>query len=304
MQPIEANGLRIDRVVESCGPTYPPEVLLPELRPELLVEHRDWLEPDFLDRESGLLGMSFHSYLVRTGQHTILVDACVGDAKERPAFPEWHQQRTPYLERLRGCGVEPEEIDYVFCTHLHPDHVGWNTRLEEGRWVPTFPNAQYLFARSEWEHWSAYAVADSDPEAIYPPPVREVMRACYRDSVSPVVTAGQSRLVDDGYELAAGIWIESAPGHTPGNAVLNLDLPGFRAVLSGDVVHHPLQIVDPTLSSAFCFDASLSRTTRLRFLEAHRAKGSIVLPAHFPGLTAVLLDDSPRGFRFRVAESP
>jgi glyoxylase-like metal-dependent hydrolase (beta-lactamase superfamily II) len=299
MQPIEAEGLRIDQVVESFGPTYPPEMLLPELRAELLDEHRDWLEPHFLDRASGLLGMSFHSFVIRTESHTILVDGCVGDAKERPAFPAWHQQRTPYLERLRLCGLAPEDIDYVFCTHLHPDHVGWNTRLEGGHWVPTFPNAEYLFARDEWEHWSAYAVADSDPEAIYPPPVREVMRACYRDSVSPVVAAGQSRLVEDGHELAAGIWIESAPGHTPGNAVLNLELPSFRAVLSGDVVHHPLQIVDPTLSSAFCFDASLARTTRSSFLEAHREKGSLVLPAHFPGPTAIVLDDSQRGFRFR-----
>ncbi len=286
MQPIERNAIRIDRLVEREGPLYPLAVLLPSLSPERVAAERSWLLPSFLDETSGLLTMSVHSYVIRTSRRTILVDGCVGNDKERAGFGSWHHQKTPYLARLGALGLRPPDIDIVFCTHLHPDHVGWNTRLADGRWVPTFPNASYLFGRVEWEQWRGFAEDEAAPTGPYPPAVCEVLRACYRDSVLPVVEAGLSRLVEDGHEIDKGITVQLAPGHTPGNAVVDIDVPGLRAVLSGDVVHHPLQVRFPEASSAFCFDAARSAATRRAFLEAASESRRLLLPAHFPAPTA------------------
>lgn len=296
MQTILRGSLRIDRVVETEGPTYPLSVLLPDLEPQQLEPYRDWLLPRFIDPESKLLQMSFHSFVLRSENHTILVDACVGNDKERPAFPEWHRQQTPYLERLAESGVSPEEIDFVFCTHLHPDHVGWNTRQQDDRWVPTFPRAKYLFARTELAHWEAYARGEVSVDP-YPEAVSGVLRACYRDSVLPIVEAGRAILIDDGHELDVGIEVKQRPGHTPGNAVVEIDRGDFRAVLSGDVVHHPIQLIFPDQSSAFCFDPDRSRETRRKFLESHADRGTLLLPAHFPTPTAGELVSNGPGFR-------
>lgn len=298
MNTIRSSGLSLDCVVESSGPTYPVPVLLPDLDPSLIERERHWLEPAYHDVQSGQLVLSFHSFLLRSERHTILVDACVGNDKERPGFPEWHRQKFPYLERLQRLGVAPEAVDFVCCTHLHPDHVGWNTRLEDGRWVPTFANATYLFARTEWTHWQTYANAKPDPTDPTPEPVRRVLRDCYRDSVHPVVEAGRAQLIDDGHEIEAGIWVEAAPGHTPGNAVLRVERDGLSAVLSGDVMHHPLQILYPEVSSAFCNDPDLSRRTRKAFLESHAETGRVILPAHFPDPTACRIECDGGAFVF------
>ncbi len=300
MQPIVRDHIRIDRLVESEGPMYPPEMLLPTLPAEALDAERDWLCPRFFDPDAGALVMSVHSFVVRTGRYTVLVDACVGNDKERPDFGDWHHQQSPYLARLAALGLAPEDIDVVFCTHLHPDHVGWNTRLRDGRWIPTFPNARYLFARAEWEQWSRYA--DTAPEARpgpYPPPVSAVLADCYRDSVHPVVAAGLSELVDDGFEIERGLRVELAPGHTPGNAVVALETAGFRGLLSGDVLHHPLQVRYPEASSAFCFDRAASAATRRRILEEAAGAGRVLFPAHFPAPTAARIE--PAGAAFEIA---
>ncbi len=299
MQRIEAATICIDRVVESEGPLYPTEVLLPTLSAEQLAAEAPRLTPRCIDPASGLLVLSVHSFVVRTPRRTLLVDACVGNDKERPGFGDWHRQQSPYLERLAALGLRPADIDVVCCTHLHPDHVGWNTRLADGRWVPTFPNATYLFGRVEWEQWSRYAASAPEArEGPYPPPVADVLGVCYRDSVAPVVEAGLSELVDDGYTVDDGIALRLAPGHTPGNAVLEIDRPGLRAVLSGDVVHHPLQVRFPDVSSAFCVDPARSARTRRTCLAAWAADERLVLPAHFPAPTAGRLRPDTDGFAF------
>ena len=253
--------IEVARVVENEGAFSPVDFLLPGFTAELLKEHA-WLQPEFVDRENRVM-MSFHSYVVRTPRHTILIDGCVGNGKERPARPMWHRQEGPYLDRLAAAGVRPEEIDVVFCTHLHADHVGWNTRLRDGRWVPTFPNAKYLFSREENAFWGAKP------------------HAAYVDSVLPVLEAGQAVLVEGSHAIAERMMIDPAPGHTPGHVILKLAERGERAVFCGDVIHHPLQVYAPHWNHAACQMADQSRATRRRVLEDCAAQGALLFPTHF-----------------------
>ncbi len=263
--------LQIDRVVESEVPFIEPEIFLPDFQQEVLEQNRAWLVPQYVDPESGKLKFAFQSYVLRTGRHTILVDTCVGNDKPRPARPTWHMQHWPYLADLAAIGVQPEAVDFVMCTHLHIDHVGWNTRLRDGRWVPTFPNAQYVFARREYAFWEQRHLRSEAG------PVPNV----FADSVLPVMEAGQAELVDMDYQFDDSIWFEPAPGHTDGNVVIHLRSGSARAVLSGDVLHHPLQLVRPEWSSRACEDKELSAKTRRALLEQYADTATLIAPAHF-----------------------
>ena len=150
---IRIGSAAVDGVLEWAGSYRDPLEMYPDATREAVERHRGWLEPDSLDPESGALVMAFQSYLLRTDRLTILIDTCVGNDKNRPLRPNWHRRNWPWMDNLRACGVTPEEIDVVLCTHLHTDHVGWNTRLEDGRWTPTFPNARYLFHEKEYAYW-------------------------------------------------------------------------------------------------------------------------------------------------------
>lgn len=284
----------ITKIVESCGPAMPLDVLLPASEPEAVAAHHHWLEPGFIDPESGLLILSFHSYLIRTPRHTILVDTCVGNDKERPDFPDMHRLQTGYLDKLIRTGINPEQVDFVMCTHMHPDHVGWNTRLRDGRWVPTFPNAKYLFSRVEMDTWKRHAQESENAPAG--DPLGGILRDCFNDSVLPVVEAGQSVLVDDGYEIEDGIQVEAAPGHTPGNVVINLASNNTSAVLSGDVLHHPLQLPYADWSSCFCSDPQLAAETRKELLDRIANTDILLMPAHFPEPTWGRVRGNEAGF--------
>ncbi len=299
MLPQTIGDFSISCVVESQDPTFPLDFLLPSAEPTAVAEHRHWLEPTFIEPATGMLIMSFHSYIIRTERHTIVVDACVGNDKERPDFPEMHRLQRPFLADLAAAGVHPEEVDFLMCTHLHPDHVGWNTRLQDGRWVPTFPNAQYLFGRTELEAWENYAnnVAGG-PDDPLPKPVSNIQRASYLDSVLPVVEAGKAVLIDDGHQVEDGIWVESAPGHTPGNAVINVESNGKSALLCGDSLHHPVQLPFPQWSSAFCSDPVQSAATRRTLLGRIADTGTLLMPAHFPSPTCGRIISKGDGFLF------
>jgi glyoxylase-like metal-dependent hydrolase (beta-lactamase superfamily II) len=265
--------VRVARVVENEGAFSPVDFLLPGFSPELLQEH-GWLRPQFVDPQNRVM-MSFHSYVLRTPRHTILIDGCVGNGKERPARPMWHRQEGPYLERLAQAGVRPEEIDVVFCTHLHADHVGWNTRLRDGRWVPTFPNARYIFAKREYEHWERLHRAGEKPN-----------HDSFADSVLPVMEAKQADLVASDHEIEAGIHLEAAYGHTPGTCLMHVKRPGAHGVFTGDVVHTPVQLADPSLSSRFCSDAAQSAATRRALCERYADTATTWYTGHFPGSSA------------------
>ena len=265
----------VHRIAEFEGPFFPPAEFFPDFDPEVMRENADLLGPRLIDPASGRLVFSFHTFVVKTGKHTILIDSCLGNDKERPTRPQFHRMHTPYLADLARVGVKPEDVDYVMCTHLHWDHVGWNTRLDNGRWVPTIPNARYIMARREFAHWQEVHRGGEDTPH----------RRAFEDSVLPVVQTGQSMLVDDDYSFEDGLWFEGAPGHTPGNVVIHARSGDTTGVFMGDVIHHPLQLLKPEWSTLACTDRELSRKTRTRLIEEHAERGTRLLPAHFPAPT-------------------
>jgi glyoxylase-like metal-dependent hydrolase (beta-lactamase superfamily II) len=267
-------NVTVTRIEEQLGfASRPPEQYLDGFDREMLAQHLDWLVPHHYSPDHDRLITSIHSWLIRTEHHTILLDSCAGNHKNRPGFSRFHQLDTPFLQRLRAAGAPPEEVDIVLCTHLHADHVGWNTMLVDGRWVPTFPNAKYLFSRTENEIGdpARNRAADADLQR----------GGAYRDSVLPVIEAGQAVLVDGDHAIEDGLTIVPAPGHTPGHVALWLANSAGRAVFLGDVLHHPLQIHAPHWNSKFCELPEIARTTRRRLMEQcveHRAP---LFPGHF-----------------------
>ena len=215
-----------------------------------------------------------------------MVDACGGNDKER-ARPHFHRRSWPWLETLRSAGVAPEDIDVVLCTHLHVDHVGWNTRLENGRWVPTFPNARYLIAQREWDYWRA-----AGPAALAAP------GDYITDSVLPIFKAGQADLIGDEHMLASDIALEPAPGHTPGLTLVRLGGGRQEAILCSDLMHHPLQVRYPAWSTRFCTDPDQARRTRVEFFKKHADSGRLVFPTHFPRPTGGTIARDGAGYGF------
>ncbi len=250
----------------------PMATLFPASNPGQLDTERHWLSPDFL--VNGNVRLTVRSWLLQVGRRNILVDACVGDHKERPHRKEWHRRNGgEWIAALAKNRLRPEDIDVVFCTHMHADHVGWNTRLENGRWVPTFPNARYVSSRVEFEHWQAEtAVKDANAAPN-----------CFEDSVLPVMQAGQMDLVDDGWELASGLVLRSSAGHTPGHMSMQVSRGGQRGIFCGDAIHSPIQMVVPEWSSAFCSDPDQARVTRYALLESLAETDDFLIPMHFGG---------------------
>jgi len=266
-------------------------VLLADATSEAFARTRISRDARFVNVPAGTLIMSFHSFVVRTKHGNLLVDSCVGNHKNRPTVPDWHQQEFPYLERLHAAGLAPGDIDFVCCTHLHGDHIGWNTQLEDGRWVPTFKNARYLLAADEVNYWQQLH-ADEPKNAYW---------RSWQDSVLPIIEAGLVDRVASDHEVLPGIRLAPAPGHTPGNVIIELEEGGRRAIMSGDVVHHPVQIERPEWSSVFDSDPDTARRTRYRLLERIADTDTDLLGAHFSGPTALRVVTAGDRFDYRVA---
>ena len=288
MQHTTIGAFAVDRIADYQGPFFPPGDFFPDFDPTVVEEHAALLGPRLIEPGTGKLVFSFHSFVVRTGRHTVLIDACIGNDKERPSRPQFHRMRSSFIDDLAKLGVKPEEVDYVMCTHLHWDHVGWNTRLQDGKWVPTFPNAKYVMAKREFDHWQDFQLSGADsPHAL-----------AFGDSVLPVVKSGQALLVGDDYALDDGLWFESHPGHTPGNVVIHAKSGGARGLFIGDVLHHPLQCLKPEWSTMACTDPDLSRVSRTRLVNEHADTDTLILPAHFPSPTAGHIRRHNAAFRF------
>jgi len=249
-----------------------PPIMFAEWRKEMADQYRDWLVPDFYVPEADNFNVSIHSWLLRTPRNTILIDTCGGNAKERPASPRFNHLDTPYLERLKSAGVAPEDVDYVICTHSHVDHVGWNTRLVEGRWVPTFPKATYILSRTECEARDPRR----DPSKA-PTPGNLI----FLDSILPVIEAGQARLVEGDEHILDGIELMPTSGHSPGQMAVRVQSRGEEGMFIGDVMHHPLQVYNPEWNSRFCEDPETAKRTRLKVLQHCADHDSLMLPAHF-----------------------
>jgi glyoxylase-like metal-dependent hydrolase (beta-lactamase superfamily II) len=294
MQPIDIGKARIEKVVEIASMDLAADWLLPNIQPQDIDAEIDWMDPCCIDKISRKLKLSFHSFLIRTPTRNILVDTCNGNHKERPSMPLWHRLNTGYLANLARLGLRPEDIDLVLCTHLHADHVGWNTRLDNGRWVPTFPRARSLMGRQEFEHY--HRLHGENPAA-------PINRGSFADSVLPVVEAGRAVFVDVGEqvvtELGTDVRLESAPGHTPGNLLIHVCNGHDHAIMSGDVIHHPIQCARPHLSNAADFNGEAALQTRLNLLESCADSAKVLLTGHFAGPTAGHVVSHGSAFRFR-----
>ena len=270
MKPVRLGALEVQRVEEQQW-NVPRDFFVPHAGPEALTPHRDWM-PAGCVAPDGTLVLSMQTFVVRTPQHTVLVDTCVGNDRQRH-YPEWCNLRTDYLGRLRAAGVSPEQVDYVFCTHFHSDHVGWNTHLVDGRWQPTFPNARYLFHRPEFEHWTRLP-EDKLPVAL-------------KDSILPIAEAGLYDLVDGDFALDDHLRLEPTPGHTPGHCSVHLSGGGAEAVITGDMIHHPVQVANPQWPTrTSCSDPARAVATRIAFLQRYADTDTWVLGSHFTAPTA------------------
>jgi glyoxylase-like metal-dependent hydrolase (beta-lactamase superfamily II) len=278
-----AGDLTIHRIIEQDAAFLPPLDMLPGLTPELLAENRPWMrEAGAIDADDVLI-LCFQSYIVRTPHHTILVDSCIGNDKPRPLRPKWNMKTDDsYMRALAAAGFSVCDIDFVMCTHLHTDHVGWNTRLEAGRWVPTFPNARYVFARSEFDYWTEQHA--------------KTKVAPFGDSVLPIVEAGKAEIVGDDFAIGDHMRILPTPGHTPGHAAICFGRGKDTAVVSGDLMHSPLQARYPELSAKFDVDQAQAAVTRRRFLERYCDSDTLCCTAHFPSPSAGKIRRRGNGF--------
>ncbi len=231
-----------------------------------------WLQPDFAD-ERGRLKMSIHALVVETPSRRIIVDTCLGNDKENRRIPTWNNLQTSFLADVAAAGYARETIDIVVCTHLHVDHVGWNTMLDRGSWVPTFPNARYLMGRVEFDHWTNQTE-------------REDMTAVLGDSVTPIWDAGLVDLVETDYRICDEISLVPTLGHTPGHVSVRIASQGAEALITGDFMHNPCQIARPDWSSTADSDPDAAPRTRQLMLTRLSDNPILVIGTHFAGRTA------------------
>jgi glyoxylase-like metal-dependent hydrolase (beta-lactamase superfamily II) len=285
MTAIRLGDVEIIRVVEIPRSTYPTSDMLPTSDAGVIARHRAGWLGRFYDESTGDLGSRIQSYVVRTPDETVVIDTCVGNDKARENAL-WNMRQGAWLDDLRAAGVAPEDVDYVLCTHMHVDHVGWNTRKVEGRWTPTFPRASYVFVGPEWEFWRHVRDGGRDHDG------------CIDDSVVPIVEAGRATLVDAPSAVGKYLRFEPTPGHTPGHASVRLTTGAGSAIFSGDLMHRVVQVAEPQWSSRFCHDGPAAAKTRRAFIEQQADTGTLVCAAHFPTPGYVVKDGG--GYRFEA----
>jgi glyoxylase-like metal-dependent hydrolase (beta-lactamase superfamily II) len=262
-------GLTVTSVVEEQTDHVPPEFFLPQATAAAVSEHQ-WLVPHFADVR-GRIGLRIQAFVIEGQGRKVLVDPCVGNGKTR-SVPFWNQQSWPFMERFAEAGFAPESIDAVVHTHLHADHVGWDTTFVEGAWAPTFAGARYLYTKAELA-WC---------RAVDPPGFKEA----FDDSIGPVLDAGLADEVDDDADLGGGLRLEPSPGHTPGHVSLWIESAGETALVTGDFIHHPVQCAQPDWAEVADTEADEARATRRRMLAAAADRRALVLGTHFPSRPA------------------
>lgn len=277
MNEIKLGDVTITRVEETHGPIMPAAAFFPTVPADAWQRHEAELVPDHLG--DGMVHAAMQTWVVRSEGRTILIDTGLGNDKSRPAVPAWDHLDSDFLGALARAGVRLEDVDLVVNTHLHVDHVGWNTRWRDGRWEPTFPNATYLMPRADYVFWDPAVNADVG-----------VNENAWEDSIAPVQATGQIQLWEDSHPIDANLLLEAAPGHTPGSSVLKLTSGGDRALFAADILHTPLQLAEPGHSSCFDVDHPTAEATRRTLLAWAADTGALVLPAHLSGHGALEID--------------
>ena len=267
---LNLGAVTIHRIVEQEAAFFDAFEFFPTLTREIFDENRAWLQPRYFDVAAKPI-FCVQSYLVQTPHHVILIDTCVGNHKPRPTLAFWGMLASDRYEKgLAAAGFDVGEVDYVLCTHLHVDHVGWNTRLENGRWVPTFPNAKYVFAGRELEHWTERH--NTDPTRL----------PWITDSVLPIIEANRVELVRSDHELSDLVRLVSTPGHTVDHYSVRVGKAGSAAIVTGDVIHSPIQLRYPEMGMVGDYDSRQAGETRRKLLEEVSETSNLLCTAHFP----------------------
>lgn len=291
--------MTIDTVVETSHKWFDATWLYPSITDEMIQRNTDWIGKMLLDPENHKVALSFHSFLIRTPNMNIIVDTCNGNHKPRLPKHPWFNMlaSNEYLTSLTSHGLKPSDIDVVMCTHLHTDHVGWNTQLIDGKWVPTFPNAKYVWAKQEFDF--LYEQYKANPDV-------PLASGSFNDSVLPVMEAGQVELVDMNHvvdtHLDDKVWMEPATGHTKGHISIHVKGKDGHAVMTGDIFHHPIIFAEPNLSSLADFDPAQLLKTRLGIMEKCCDTDTLLMTGHFPTPTAGRLVSDKGNIRFRYCE--
>jgi len=285
----QIGDITISKLEEVFYPEFPG--LLPGVTPEMttLVP---WLAPHFVSAQ-GELSLSIHTLIVETPGAKLVVDTCIGNDRNRDPYAVMSMLSTNYLDRMQALGYHPEDIDYVLCTHLHFDHVGWNTRFENDKWVPTFPKAAYLLARRDLELFSA--VTSDEPDQFL-----QIQRRTYQDSLLPILEAGLARPIEGPAQVCAGVSLVPSPGHSPGHCSVLIESQGEQALITGDFLHHPIQFWNPQLSSSADHDTPMAITTRHRMFEQFADGPTLIIGTHFAAPTAGHLLRDGKTYRFKV----
>lgn len=293
MKQVQLGAMTVDKIWEMDG-AMPMEMVLPGVTAADLARLKGWFWSDELaaDPAAAQFQLSIHSWVLRVDGLNVLIDGCNGNHKPR-AVPFANNLQTDWLERLERLGLTPEDIHLVLCTHLHADHVGWNTRLIDGRWVPTFPNARYVFSRKEYEHWR-----EEGAEAFH--------REAFVDSVLPVIESGQADIVESDHvvhrAVGDGVWLEDLAGHSPGLVAVHAQRGGGHAVFTGDCFHHPVQMVRPDLAFFADEDGPLAAKVRQRLLTQLADSATLVCPGHFGGNSAGWVKRDGDAYRFAFVD--
>lgn len=285
----KVGDVTITKITEIVYPEFSD--VIPAATPDV-VKTVKWLFPHFVTPE-GLLSLSIHSLIVDTPGATLVVDTCIGNNRDRSPLDVMSNLATSYLEDMTAAGYPPESVDYVLCTHLHLDHVGWNTRLVDGQWVPTFPKAAYLMDQKEIDLFG-----DINPNVKED--FMQVQRRVYADSVLPIMDAGLARAVEGPTEVCEGVRLIATPGHTPGHCSVIIESKGESAMITGDFIHHPIQFHDPGLVSPFDVDNDAAVATRRRVFGEYADTPTLIIGTHFAGPTAGKLVRDGDGYRLDV----
>jgi glyoxylase-like metal-dependent hydrolase (beta-lactamase superfamily II) len=281
--------VEITRIAEVYHWVDDVTMLLPDASPETVLQY-GWLQPNFATPEGQMI-LNFQCFVMKTAEHRIMLDTCIGADRERE-FDVFTNMQTSFLDDLSQAGFSPQTIDFVLCTHLHFDHVGWNTRLVDGEWVPTFPNARYLFGRKEYEHWKMLEETKGyhDLNHMY-------------DAVLPVVEAGLVDLIEPDHEICPEITLRPTPGHTPGHVSIEISSQGERAMVTGDMMHHPIQLERPADFVRFDMDQARGSQTRQTLVDDLANSDIFVIGSHFADPTGGWVVRDEQGCRLEPSQS-
>jgi glyoxylase-like metal-dependent hydrolase (beta-lactamase superfamily II) len=285
----KVDDVTITKITEIVYPEF--SEVLPTATPEY-VQNVKWLFPHFVTPE-GKLTLSIHSLIVDTPTAKLVVDTCIGNDRNRDPMAVMSNLNTSYLEDMKAAGYPPESINYVLCTHLHLDHVGWNTRLQNGKWVPTFPKAQYIMEKKEIDFYG-----NIDPNAKED--FMQVQRRVYDDSIKPIFDAGLAKPVEGAPQICEGVRLLPTPGHTPGHCSVIIESKGAKAMITGDFIHHPVQFHDPGIATPFDVDNAAAIATRRRVFAEYADTPTLIIGTHFAGPTAGKLVRDGDGYRLVV----